>query len=186
MTENPVRVYHFAGPPALALYRRDDPDGRAWHYVEQQEGIPGAVIIPRDRSRILFQWQYRYPLRKALLQLPRGFGDFADRDSVQTAQRELKEETGLEATRITAIGPIYPDSGILTTRVDVFVAEVTTQDFNRALRAKCDSPGENIHEHVAVPVGELSRIIRLGQLCDGITLAALALALSSDPLAKIL
>ena len=91
---------------------------------------------------------------------------------MDAARRELLEETGLCPADGTLVhlGTLRPDGGILSTRVDAFLAEVTL-DAEPQLR----DGAEDILEYRFVGPGELDSLIADGELTDGFTLATLAL-----------
>lgn len=72
-----------------------------------QPGIYGTVhfknqavgVIPYEAGEIWMVGQYRYPLDSYSWEIPEGGGP-AGEDPVETAKRELQEETGLTAGRI--------------------------------------------------------------------------------------
>lgn len=73
---------------------------------------PGAVVIMAVLAdgRILMERQYRYSVRQEVLEFPAGKRD-AGEPALQTAIRELHEETGYRATKWAYAGPIYPCVG---------------------------------------------------------------------------
>jgi ADP-ribose pyrophosphatase len=89
--------------------RRDDvrlPDGSAAtrEYIQH----PGAVaVIPvLDDGRLVLVRQYRYPLRKVLLEFPAGKLEVGE-PTLACAQRELAEETGYTAAEWAFAGEIH-------------------------------------------------------------------------------
>jgi ADP-ribose pyrophosphatase len=84
---------------------------------------PGAVVIIAflDNGNLLFERQYRYPLRKVFLELPAGKID-AGEDILTTAKRELLEETGYEASDWRYIGVMHPCIGYADERIEIFTA----------------------------------------------------------------
>ena len=61
-----------------------------------------AVLALDEDNRVFLVRQYRYPIRRELLELPAGKLDHgAEEDRLLGAQRELSEETGLEASEWT-------------------------------------------------------------------------------------
>ena len=69
---------------------------------------PGAVmIIPLfENGDVLLERQYRYPMRKVFIEFPAGKKD-AGEAPLETAKRELLEETGYRAERYTHVTDIH-------------------------------------------------------------------------------
>jgi ADP-ribose pyrophosphatase len=84
---------------------------------------PGAVVIipVLDNGALLFERQFRYPLRRAFLELPAGKID-AGEDILLTGQRELLEETGYEASSWEYLGVMHPCIGYSDERIEIFLA----------------------------------------------------------------
>lgn len=99
------------------------PNGRqatrevAWHN--------GAVaILPVfDDGTVLIEHQYRYPHGRTVLEIPAGKLDTRDEEPLSAAKRELREETGLVASRWTELGVTIPSVAILSERITVYAAE---------------------------------------------------------------
>ena len=88
-------------------------DGR-WEYVARARSIGAAVILAVDAGHVLLVEQYRVPLGRNCLELPAGLiGDWDEADDVlQSAARELEEETGFRAAEITVIGEFCSSPGL--------------------------------------------------------------------------
>lgn len=101
------------------------PNGRASvrEYVEH----PGAVMTLAllDSGKLLFERQYRYPLRRVFLELPAGKIDPGE-DVLQTARRELQEETGYTARDWRHVGVIHPCIGYSNERIEICLARELT------------------------------------------------------------
>jgi ADP-ribose pyrophosphatase len=84
---------------------------------------PGAVVILAllDNGNLLFERQFRYPLRRVFLELPAGKIDQGECIQV-TAQRELLEETGYTAREWSHLGVMHPCIGYSDERIEIFVA----------------------------------------------------------------
>lgn len=89
---------------------------------EVAEHFGGAVVLPvMNDGRIAFVYQYRYPLREYLYELPAGKLEPGEPPEV-CARRELKEETGYEAGRLEKLTAIYTTPGFCTEKLHIFIA----------------------------------------------------------------
>lgn len=97
------------------------PDGSngGREYIEH----PGAVaILPiLDSGDIVFERQYRYPLRRTMIEIPAGKIDAGEAPPV-TARRELLEETGYTATEWRHLLTFHPVIAYSTERIEIFLA----------------------------------------------------------------
>ena len=85
------------------------------------------------------------------------------------ARRELEEETGWRAGRLTRLGRYYPSPHWGTTEGHIFFGERLTES-----RPHPD-PGESLRP-VLLPVGEVYRRLRRGRFLGGSTIGSLSLA----------
>lgn len=108
----------------LLEVRRDRvrlPDGS--ESIREYVMHPGAVVIVAelDNGELLFERQFRYPLRRAFLELPAGKIDRGE-DILATARRELLEETGHVADDWRYLGVMHPCIGYSDERIEIFLA----------------------------------------------------------------
>ncbi|WP_298399147.1 NUDIX hydrolase [uncultured Azonexus sp.] len=84
---------------------------------------PGAVVILAflPNGKLLFERQFRYPLRQVFLELPAGKIDPGE-VLAETARRELLEETGYLASQWEHLGVMHPCIGYSDERIEIFVA----------------------------------------------------------------
>ncbi|GIV59931.1 NUDIX hydrolase [Rhodocaloribacter litoris] len=156
----------------LLKVRRDEvrlPDGGT--SVREWIDHPGAAaVVPLfpDGTTLLVR-QFRYPPRRTFLEVPAGKLDVAGEDPATVARRELEEETGYRAGRLTALGALYPCIGYSNEVIHFFLAEDLTAG-ERDL-----SDGEFL-EPVPVLLAEAVAQARRGELHDMKTVAALLLA----------
>jgi ADP-ribose pyrophosphatase len=128
---------------------------------------PGAVVILPilDDRHIVMIRNYRYTVQRELWELPAGTME-PDEEPIATARRELEEETGYRAGRMSPMMEFYTSPGILTERIHAFVARDLT-----VVGQKLQG-GERILVET-VEIGDLrGRLIR-GELVDGKTIAVL-------------
>lgn len=85
---------------------------------------PGAVVmIPiLSDGKVLLIQQYRYPVGEAEIELPAGKIDPGE-SLMETVHRELEEETGYTAGKITPLVEIHPCIGYSSERMWLFLAE---------------------------------------------------------------
>jgi len=80
------------------------------------------VMMPVDeKGRILLVRQYRLAARQSMWELPAGTVDPGEKP-LQTARRELVEETGYRAKKWTKLAEFYPSPGFLTEKMTIYVA----------------------------------------------------------------
>lgn len=159
-------------------------DGKLLHafrdYVETPSGDesvrewirhPGAAaIVPlfADGATLLVR-QFRYPTGRTFLELPAGKRDAGD-DPETTAHRELMEETGLSAKKLTPLGPLFPGIGYSDEIIWFFLAEELTESGTQSLDA-----GEAV-QPVRLPFAEAVARAQRGDLGDMKTVAGLLMA----------
>lgn len=90
------------------------------------EGKGAAVLPVLANGRIVLNLNYRHATRSWELELPRGAGKKGE-TLEQTALRELKEETGLEADSAVFLGEMVPDSGTICSIVPIYLGRVSKQ-----------------------------------------------------------
>ena len=96
---------------------------------------PGAVVVLAvdDQERVVVVHQYRHPVQMRLVELPAGKLDVDGEDPVVTAQRELREEVGLQAREWTHLMTTYASPGITAETHAIFLArglEDVDRDFD--------------------------------------------------------
>jgi ADP-ribose pyrophosphatase len=138
-------------------------DGREREIVERPD-VVGIVAVDRDGAVTLVR-QVRPPARAPLLEIPAGRVE-AGEALLESARRELAEETGLHGGRWTAGPSFWTTPGFCRERVHLFFAE--------GLDPGEPSPddGEEL-ELVRVPAADLDS--RLGEIRDGKSLVGLLL-----------
>ena len=105
------------------------------HDIVHPNGAPGEhvlVVTPRacgvvveDGSELLFARQPRFGARRFVLEIVKGGGD-AGESSLQSAQRELREELGVVADHWVSLGSLYEIPSIVNEPVALFVARGVT------------------------------------------------------------
>ena len=130
---------------------------------------PGAVaIVPLfDDGRVLLERQFRYPHGREFLEIPAGKIDPGEAH-LDTAKRELREETGYEAGEWTRLGVLHPAIAYTDEAIEIFVAKKLT------LRGRRLDAGEFLETQI-MKFEEAVNMIRDGRITDAKTVAALLL-----------
>ena len=89
---------------------------------------PGAVIIAAfiDDDTLLFEHQFRYPVRRHFIELPAGKIDIGE-PHAETARRELLEETGHTAAHWHHAATLHAGIGYSNEVIELHVARQLTQ-----------------------------------------------------------
>ena len=85
---------------------------------------PGAVAVVAvdDAHRVLMISQYRHPVREVLWEIPAGLCDVAGEPRIETARRELLEETGYIAETVEPLIEFYTTPGGNDEKISIFLA----------------------------------------------------------------
>ena len=133
--------------------------------VEVGDGV--FIIAKTNDDRVYSIESFRYPTQIWQWELPTG-GIEPGLTPLESAKKELREETGLSAQKWTLLGTMMPSqNGSLTDSQYMFLAE----DLQIGERNLEDS--EAIRTVKAVPIPELFAMVEDGRLRDGQSLAAL-------------
>ncbi len=85
-----------------------------------------AAIIPVDKDgNIIFVRQYRHPAKQMVLEIPAGMFD-RDEEPLTCAERELTEETGFIAGKMTFVTKMYISIGFTNEMIYLYLAEDLT------------------------------------------------------------
>ncbi|MBM7037507.1 NUDIX domain-containing protein [Vibrio ulleungensis] len=142
------------------------------------QGIYGVVdkpdcvaILAIDNGRIHLVNQYRYAVQGRFWELPQGAWESnPDADPLELAKGELKEETGLVASKMTYLGCQFIAYGFLNQTCHIYLASDLTQS-----ERQLDSEEEDlIAKDFAIE--EFEEMIIDGSIQDCVTTAAYGLA----------
>lgn len=105
--------------------RLDVVEGPTGSFTREVVEHPDAVaIVALDaEGRVALVRQYRHPLGATLLELPAGTLDVEGEPPVAAAHRELAEEVGVAAERLTPLGSVWNSAGWSDERTSLFLAQ---------------------------------------------------------------
>jgi len=138
------------------------------------EGIYGKVlfqnkavaIIPVDEEgNTWLIGQFRYTLNEYSWEIPMGGGPLGS-SVLKSAQRELKEETGLLANKWTEIMRIHPSNSVSDEEGFVFLAEELTP-------GRTEFEDTEVLEIQKIPLNEAIEMVMKGEITDAISVAGL-------------
>ena len=154
--------------------RRDSlrlPDGHETRF-DIVEHVGSVIIIPLDsQGNLLFVRQYRHAAGLDLLELPAGTLDEGEAPKA-CAHREIREETGMAAGTMRALGGFYLAPGYSTEYMHVFLATDLRPD-------PLEADADEFLSVETIPLGRALEIARAGEILDAKSLAALLLAQSA-------
>jgi len=141
------------------------PDGN--QSVREYVRHPGAVVMVAlfEDARVLLERQFRYPHGRDFIELPAGKLEPGE-PHLQTAQRELLEETGYVASDWRRLGVLHPSVGYTDEAIELFLAKGLTKK-----EARLDD-GEFL-EVLEVPLAEAIAMVRDGRITDAKSIAGL-------------
>jgi ADP-ribose pyrophosphatase len=128
---------------------------------------PGAVaILPfTARGNVILERQYRYPNARDFIEIPAGKVE-AGEDLLETAKRELLEETGYAASEWQRLTTIHNAIGYSDEAIELYAA--------RGLeKRKQNLDEEEFLEVLEIPFAEAVAMVRDGRITDVKTIVAL-------------
>jgi ADP-ribose pyrophosphatase len=128
---------------------------------------PGAVAIVAlfDDGRVLLERQHRYAHRRDFIEIPAGKLD-AGETHLDTAKRELLEETGYVAAEWRRLGIIHNAIGYSDEGIELWLARGLER------REQKLEPGEFL-EVFSLPLAEAQEMVRDERITDAKTVAGL-------------
>ena len=163
------------------IEREEIYDGAVLHVVKDKILLPdgntsyrefclhkGAVaVIPiTDNNEAILVRQFRYAHHREFLEIPAGKLDYVGEIPLEAAKRELREETGATAEKITYLGVLDTTPALIDEKIHMYMAEGLTfgemhLDEDEFL---------SVHKF---PMTELVEMVMNGEIRDGKTQIAI-------------
>lgn len=147
------------------------PDGTAKREYVEHPGAVAVVALDAAGAVVLVE-QYRYPVRRRLLELPAGLLDVAAEPALTGAQRELFEEAKLRAARWDVLVDLYTTPGMTDEAVRVYLA----RDLTDATEGY-EATGEEVELTVSrLPLAQAADAVLAGEIGNSIAVAGILAA----------
>lgn len=139
---------------------------------------PGSAVMMAvdENNRVLLVRQFRLPAEQDLWELPAGRLDPGE-SPLQAAKRELREETGYDATQWTELVSFWASPGYVQEKMTIFLAQ--------HLAAGKQEPMDD--ERIEIrwfDKDEIARMIGAGEITDGKTLIGYFMWLNRPPVTR--
>ncbi|MGD0393696.1 MAG: NUDIX hydrolase [Acidimicrobiales bacterium] len=164
-------VLHRGWAITVTLAHFTDPDGVAFDRdVIRHPGAVAVVAITDDDTVVLAQ-QYRGAVDRWLLELPAGTCDVEGEPAEVTANRELAEEVGYSASKLTLLTRCAITPGFCDEYASIFLGTgLTPVPFDR------QGIEEGFMQVVEVPLHRFDAMVDDGTIVDAATILGVGLA----------
>jgi ADP-ribose pyrophosphatase len=156
----------------LSVSQRSSPGGKTGDFwvLSAQDWVNVVPVVrsPEGHQAFLMVRQYRHGAEMVTLEFPAGLVERGE-DPAVAASRELREETGYAAGRLTPLGVMRPNPAFMDNRCFTFLAE----DLTLVGEVSLDELEEL--EAITIDAREVEERMGTGELVNALSLVALAL-----------
>lgn len=157
---------------ALRVDQCEIPNGNFFEpYVIETGTWVNIIALTKNREVVLVK-QYRHGAGQVMLEIPAGVMDAEDESPLQTAKRELLEETGYTSEKFIEVGSSYPNPATHTNMTYSFLA----LDVEHVGQQHLDETEEI--EVSLLPFDEFIALAKRGELPQALHITALFFALA--------
>jgi len=136
-----------------------------FYIIDCVDWVNVLAVTPDDQ--LVMVEQYRHGSNTVELEIPGGIMDASETSPVETAVRELREETGFEGEKARLLGNVFANPAIMTNTCHTVLVE------NCALRHAVEfDSGEDLITRL-VPVAEIPEQIVAGKIRHPLVVVAL-------------
>ena len=141
------------------------PDGRTTIYGVVTSGECAGILPFLDSHTVLLVKQYRYVAKRVTWEMPTG-GVHGGESIEAAVQRELNEEIGYQAGRLTRISTYHTSKSVMDETAHLFIGEEL---------ARLERPPDETEfiEVRAFPFTDALQMVLQGEIVDGMTIIAI-------------
>ena len=132
------------------------------------KGAAAVVPVYEDGTTLLVR-QHRVAVDRVTLEIPAGKLDTVNEDPLDCAVRELEEETGLKAERMTLLTSLLTTPGFCTEKIAIYLAQGLSQ-------GETHPDEDEFLGLVRMPLDEAIAMVMRGEIRDGKTVSGLLMA----------
>lgn len=136
--------------------------------IVEHPGAVAIIAITKDKKLVMVK-QYRKAVEDFLWEIPAGKLE-VNEEPKETAIRELREETGYEAKKLSYITEFYPSPGFCSEKMYLFLAEDLVE-------VETGSDPDEFIEKEEMDLDELMKMIDRGQIKDSKTIIGIYTAM---------
>ncbi len=146
---------------------------RGYFIVKEAQAINGVVAVPiLPDGRLMLAVLQRRAIGAQSIEFPRGAIDRGETAS-DAAARELQEETGWPALKVTELGLLHSNTSLIASAVSVCRVDIDGK--------AVDSTDGEVDSVLFVTLAQLTAMIAAGEITDGHTLSATMLLIAHMP-----
>lgn len=134
-----------------------------FYILESLDWVNVIPLTPDDQ--VVLIRQYRHGIREVTLEIPGGIVEGLDSPE-EAARRELREETGYEASEMIRLGSVHPNPAFLNNRCHTYVAKDVVKAGTQHQDEKEDI------EVLLTPVADIPGFIQKGRITHSLVLVA--------------
>jgi len=127
-----------------------------------------GIVPVDDELNTYLVGQYRYTVNQYSWEIPEGGGPLGE-EPLETAKRELLEETGLEAKEWSLLTPIHTSNSVTDEYGFVYMAKNLTQ-------GKAEPEETEALSVWKLPLAEAIQMVEEGKITDSLSIAGLLMA----------